>query len=325
MLGLVGMTIFVFLPTQKFIPFTQTAYPASSLSLESIVSSILPTHWLQVFSLPTLFPIILLAILLGISAQKTLPHNHVFIETVEGIRKIIMTILQAILPWSIIAVAILSIHRIGTFRTLEFPDNFYTITIFFNCYRRFYCYWLYFPLLFRILKVPVHLSSWLRKFIPSTTLAFSSGSVIAAGGLLLHAEVPHNPRRKIIDTIISLSFIFARSGVTLVIAVTYLLFYKAFSSTSITIVQFLLVLILSIALSYASEIVLMSIITVGIATLSRIEIISVQELYVIALPFIPVLMGFAATIDSLCFGFLQFYVKPHGNTKTSISLFYSRR
>lgn len=304
----VGMGIFSFIPAENLIPLTRSVEPIPAFSLESMLSAVFPRHWFQVFSSSTLMPLILLALIIGIFAQKTLPHNHVLLEFIEGMRSIIMKILQSMLPWLIICVAILTTERIEIFQTLEFLGNFIGIIIMLIV-TTIALLFVIFPLLLRMLKVPMHIKPWLRNLIPAISVAFASGTVIAAGGVLLHSDMPNNPRRKIIDTVVPLSFICARVGVALVIALTYIVCYKAFSAAPLSIMQFLLLLVVSIGISFVSEVIVLPIITVGIATLSRIEFISIQELYIIVVPLVPILMSFAAMIDALCCGFVQAYVK----------------
>ncbi len=305
---LIGMGVFSFIPAENLIPLTRSVDPIATLSLKSIFSELFPRHWFLVFASPALMPLIVLALIIGIFAQKTLPHNHVFLEFIEGTRTIIMKILQSMLPWLIICVVLLTTERIEIFQTLEFLGSFIGIIIMLSTVVVLLLF-LFFPLLLKILKVPMHIKAWLRNLIPATCVAFASGTVIAAGGVLLHADMPNNSRRKIIDSVVPLSFIFARVGVALVIALTYMVCYKAFSAAPLSILQFLVLFITSVGISYASEIIVPSIVTVGIATLSRIDFISIQELYIIIIPLVPILMGFAAIIDALCCGFVQAYVK----------------
>ncbi len=310
---IIGMTIFSFIPAENLIPLTRNIDSSYVFSLESILSTVFPHHWFQVFSSPTLMPLILLALIIGSFAQKTLPHNHVFLEFVEGMRSIIMKILQSMLPWLIICVAVLTTKRIKIFQTLEFLGSFIGIIIMLTCTTLALLFVL-FPLLLRILKVPMHIKPWLRNLIPAISVAFASGTVIAAGGILVHVDMPNNPRRKMIDTVVSLSFICTRVGVSLVIALTYIVCYKAFSAVSLNILQFLLLLISSIGISFFAEAIALPIIVVGMATLSRIEFLSIQELYIIIIPLVPILMSFAAMIDALSCGFVQAYIK-HTITK----------
>lgn len=306
---LIGMIIFTLLPAQNLIPLARNADIIDPLTFERITSALFPAHWLQVLALGSLTPLLMLSTLLGAGAYNTLAHNHVLLEVFDGMRAIIMKILSVMLPWFIGAVVVLAANRIGgALHATEVFRSLSTLAITLSLIVLALMF-VVFPLLLRGLGVPVHFSSWLRKLIPAAVVAFSGGSVIAAGGVLLHAEIPKNPRRKMIDTVVSFSFVFARAGVALVIALSYILIYKAFSAAPMNIFQFLSVFVLSILISLASETFSGSIISVGVASLSAIQFISVQDLYLIVVSFVPLLAGFAAAIDALCFGFLQMYVK----------------
>ena len=312
---IISMVIFIFFPSKNLLPLAQAVEVVEPISVQTMLETLFPIHWLRVFSLSSVAPLLILSVIIGICISIALPHNHAVIEVISGLRKIIIASLHLIMPVFTIIIVTLTTHRIGTLKNIQFLSNFAEI-IFMLIGIVLLLLCIIFPILFKVLRIPMYSKTWLKTMFPTIAMAFASGSLVASGALLLNVNLPKSPRRKIIDTSVSLSFIFGRIGVALVIVLSYIFLYKAFSVENMSILQLSIVFITSILLSWTTEIVTVPIITIGIASISRIETISIQELYTLIIPLVPILSGFAASIDVICCGFLQLFVK-HRIIKTS--------
>ncbi len=324
-----SMGIFIFFPLQNLIPLVNKIEPIIPLSLSNIVADLFPSNWLSVFTqdnnsvIPKVAPLLLLATFLGIIIKYTLPRKHIILETIQGLRNICINIIHFILPWLIIATLILSIYRIKMLPDLNLLTTFSSliIVLVFNI---FFLSLLVFPILLKYFNIPIPLFSWWRQIMPPASIAFAGGDMTVAGAPLLHTGLSYNSQRKTIDAALSFSFVFSRIGISITIALTYMLIYKSFSADSITILQFLIIFFLSILSSFAAGVFSTNIIISSLALISSIQSISVQELYIIIIPIIPLLSGMAASIDTICASFIQIFVKHHVIKKHDIGAEYSQ-
>lgn len=306
----ISIVIFViFIPNQNIISLISKQHSIPTISITDIVSNVFSISWnISTYaSQVLLIPFFILAIIVGINSKNIIDARHPLLEACNGLRAINLKILENIFPWYSIATIIMIMRNISTVRTMVDISNFMALLLFLPLLALILIFLVY-PLLLKWFRIPIPYHTWCKQIIPALSIAFAGGNMATASVALLYVEDLNNPQSKVTDTTIALSFMFSRVGTAVTIALSYIIVNKIYTAIPLDFLQILLILGVSILFSLITNAIASPIILSGVATLSYIPSIIVQDLYLSILPLGIVLHCLASVIDIATCGFMKLYL-----------------
>lgn len=303
------MLTFLFIPNQNIISLVSHNSPIPPITIATIIQNIFSVKIAQTnyASQVLIIPFFILAIILGSSANKVVNIKHPLLETCNALRTINLKILEGIFPWLSIPIVIMSIRNIASIRPLKTIVQFYPLLLFLIVLIFLLTFVIY-PLLIKRFKIPIFYKTWCQQIIPTIASAFAGGNMAVASVSLLYVDDLNNSKQKITDTTITLSFIFARAGTAITIALSYIIINKNYTAIPLGITQLVLIFFLSILFSLLTNTISTPIIITGIATMSQIPNLLIQDLYLSITPLVIILHSLASVIDIVTCAFIKLYV-----------------
>lgn len=304
-----SIVIFIFLPNQNIFSLISQQTDIQRISAFSIIKNIftISLDHSEYASQVLIIPFFVLAIILGVNANNTIDSRHSFLEACNGLRAINLKILETIFPWYSLAILIMGMYNIASIRPFSHVEHFGTLLIFLPVLAIVLTFAVY-PFLLKLYKIPIQYNTWCQQIIPAITLAFAGGNMTTASVSLLYVEDLNNPGHKVTDTVIAFSFVFARVGTAVTIALTYIMINKIYSAIPLSIVQLFIIFSCSILFSFIANAISTPIIITSIITLSKIPSIVVHELYLSILPLTIILHCLASVIDIATSGFIKLFI-----------------
>lgn len=306
----IAMIIFQFIPNQNVIPLVTQRESILPITITSIVNNlfslnlVVPTYASQIY----IAPFFILAIILGINAKNIIDAHHPLLKVCSGLRSINLKVLEIIFPIYAISVLIMTTHNVFLTRTITHIENIRILLLSLVVIAVVLIFIVY-PLLFKYKHININYITWCKQIIPAISTSFAGGNMTSAVTSLLYVEDISNPQHKATDITIALSFVFARVGTAVTIALSYIMIGKIYTAIPISALQFITILVISILISFISNAVPSPIIFAAIATMAQVPAITMfQDLYLSILPLSIFLHGISAVINSGTCGFMQLYI-----------------
>ncbi len=298
---IISILIVVLLPPLNILPLVSSPENLSGANIASIVEELFPPNFLQIFAISkeNILTLIVCGAILAYAYSLRSKKQGIFAELLYELTDIV-DILVKLVSYVTIPLCLLSSYGIvSQFFVSEFRESFTPLLLsLFFLFIVLVCFVL--PLIFRYTGVNIRYQDWIRGILTSSAIAFSTGSVLVAYRSTLSLNAKRNTRSIVTHTSYTITFVLGRIGTAMCIAIFYIALFNSFYATPILLREIIVIVLMSILYSFVASARAQSILFIALAGISKVSYVSIQDFYLVLLPYAVIMKSFAASFDVLC-------------------------
>lgn len=276
----------------------------------SLLQGVFPANLFQGFVQNSnyLLPVFLFAVILGFAFHYHKAHAEPSLDVFDSLSRVLFRVNYYMVEFMMLGFAILAGYRVLQIRGFGDVELFSQLFLLLAVLTVFFAVIAY-PLIFwavtRIAKKPGNPYKLLvSSLIPGIAGLLSGDNYFTYGFLVRTGKEQSLLPRRGGATIYPLSVMFAKAGTAAVIAVSFMLILRSYSSLEISTGQFFWVIAASIGVSFLLAGEPGTGVIVGLALVSSWYGQGLEEGYLILLPAAPILIAFGVLLDTMAVGLI---------------------
>jgi Na+/H+-dicarboxylate symporter len=265
-----------------------------------------------------LLPVVLLALLVGFNLDFDRSYAPVLQNITDALSRLfyrINALVTEVIAIGLIALAASLVFDMRSVQELELFQQLFIVLSFTTVF----IVLVIFPLALYFVGRVKNPAYWLYGMIaPAITAVFSTDSYFALGTLTRVGKDNFGIPRNVGSPAFSLVTVFGRSGSAMVIASSFLLLLRSYSSLEITVGQALWVLLFTFLVSFTLGSFPGSAVTTGLAALCALYGQGMEEAFLILRPAAAVLLSLGTFVDVMTAGLVGFLVSERRGMRKNI-------